>query len=44
MKDNITPKKCLIVGSGIQNHSEFVELVKDKIGEIHPVPELSFER
>lgn len=44
MMQNITPRKCLIVGSGVQNHSEFVELVKERIGEILPVPEHEYER
>jgi len=44
MMENITPKKCLIVAAGVQNHSEFVELVKERIGEILPVPEHVYER
>jgi predicted Zn-dependent peptidase len=44
MMENITPKKCLIVASGIHNHNEFVELVKERIGEILPVPEHAYER
>ena len=44
MMENITPKKCLIVASGVQNHNEFVELVKERIGEILPVPEHVYER
>ena len=32
--DNLTPKKCLIVGSGIKNHSEYVDLVKERLGEV----------
>lgn len=39
MMDNITPNKCLIVASGVHNHQEFVELVKERIGELQPVPE-----
>ena len=39
MMDNITPSKCLIVGSGVQNHQEFVDMVKERLGEILPVPE-----
>lgn len=39
MMENITPRKCLIVGSGVHNHNEFVDLVKERIGEILPVPE-----
>merc|ERR1719243_161196 len=37
--DNITPKKCLIVASGVKNHSEYVELVKERLGDMHGVPE-----
>lgn len=44
MMENITPRKCLIVGSGVNNHNEFVELVKERIGEILPVPEHSYAR
>lgn len=42
--DNITPRKCLIVASGVQNHKEFVELVKERLGELLPVPEHLYER
>jgi mitochondrial-processing peptidase subunit alpha len=42
--DNITPKKCLIVASGIKNHKEYVDLVKERIGEILPVPEHDYKR
>ena len=42
--DNITPKKCLIVASGIKNHNEYVELVKERLGEVLSVPEHSYER
>jgi len=37
--DNITPKKCLIVASGVKNHMEYVELVKERLGDMMPVPE-----
>jgi predicted Zn-dependent peptidase len=37
--DNITPKKCVIVASGIKNHKEYVDLVKERLGELLPVPE-----
>jgi len=37
--DNITPKKCLIVASGVKNHNEYVELVKERLGEVLSVPE-----
>lgn len=42
--DNITPRKCLIVGSGVKNHKEFVDLVKERLGELLPVPEHLYER
>lgn len=37
--DNVTPKKCLIVASGVKNHMEYVELVKERLGDMMPVPE-----
>jgi predicted Zn-dependent peptidase len=37
--DNITPRKCLIVANGVKNHFEFVDLVKERVSEILPVPE-----
>jgi hypothetical protein len=37
--DNITPKKCLIVASGVQNHNEYVDLVKERLGDMLAVPE-----
>ena len=42
--DNVTPQKCYIVASGIKNHREYVDLVKERIGEILPVPEHDFHR
>jgi len=42
--DDITPKKCLIVASGVQNHNEYVELVKERIGDLAPLPEQNFVR
>ena len=42
--DNITPRKCLIVASGVQNHKEYVELVKERLGELLPVPEHKYQR
>ena len=42
--DNLTPKKCLIVASGIKNHKEYVDLVKERIGELLPVPEHEYQR
>lgn len=42
--DNITPKKCLIVASGVKNHKEYVDLVKERLGELLPVPEHQYQR
>jgi len=42
--DNITPRKCLIVASGIKNHKEYVDLVKERLGNLYPVPEHEFNR
>lgn len=42
--DNVTPGKCVIVASGIQNHEEFVDLCKERLGELLPVPEHEYER
>lgn len=42
--DNITPKKCLIVASGVKNHNEYVELVKERLGEVLSVPEHEYSR
>ena len=42
--DNITPKKCLIVASGVQNHDEYVELVKERLSDVLRVPEHKYER
>jgi len=42
--DNITPKKCLIVASGVKNHNEYVELVKERLGDVLAVPEHHYVR
>lgn len=42
--DNITPRKCLIVASGVKNHKEYVDLVKERLGELLPVPEHLYKR
>lgn len=42
--DNVTPRKCLIVASGIKNHKEYVDLVKERLGELLPVPEQNYQR
>jgi len=44
MMDNITPKKCLIVASGIKSHREYVDLVRERLGELHGVPEHKYTR
>jgi len=41
---NVTPRKCLIVASGIKNHKEYVDLVKERLGELLPVPEHNYVR
>lgn len=42
--DNVTPSKCLIVAGGVKNHSEFVDLVKERLGDMLPVPEHQYNR
>lgn len=42
--DNVTPGKCYIVASGIKNHREYVDLVKERLGDMLPVPEHTFQR
>jgi len=42
--DNVTPKKCLIVASGVKNHREYVELCKERLGELLAVPEHMYQR
>ena len=42
--DNITPRKCMIVASGVQNHKEYVDLVKERLGDLLPVPEHLYKR
>ena len=34
----------MILGSGVKNHSEFVNLAKERLGEFLPVPEHQYER
>ena len=40
--DNVTPKKCLIGASGVKNHKEYVDLTKERLGNLYPVPEYEF--
>jgi predicted Zn-dependent peptidase len=42
--DNVTPKKCYIVANGIQNHREFVDLTKERLGDYMAVPEHEYTR
>ena len=42
--DNVTPSKCYIVASGVKNHKEYVDLVRERLGELLPVPEHQHER
>ena len=42
--DNITPQKTLIVASGVKNHNEYVDLVKERLGDMLPVPEHQYQR
>ena len=42
--DNITPNKCLIVASGVKNHREYVDLVKERLGDQYSVPEHLYKR
>ena len=44
MMDTITPKKCLIVASGVKSHREYVDLVRERLGELHGVPEHRYAR
>jgi predicted Zn-dependent peptidase len=42
--DNITPKKCLIVANGVKNHKEYVDLVRERLGDLPAVPEHQYTR
>lgn len=42
--DNITPAKCVIGATGINNHEEFLDLVKERLGGLHTVPEHEYQR
>jgi len=42
--NNVTPNKCYIVASGVKNHKEYVDLVKERLGDLLPVPEHDFVR
>jgi len=42
--DHVTPRKCYIVASGVKSHREYVDLVKERLGELLPVPEHLHQR
>lgn len=42
--DNVTPKKCLIVANGVKNHKEYVDLVRERLGDLLSVPEHQYTR
>lgn len=42
--DNVTPGKCLIVANGVQNHGEYVQLVRERLGDYPAVPEYEYVR
>ena len=42
--DSVTPQKCLIVASGIKNHREYVDLVKERLGDQYSLPEHEYRR
>lgn len=42
--DNVTPKKCVIVASGVKSHREYVDLVRERLGDLAGVPEQLYER
>jgi len=41
--DNFTPGKCLIVANGIKNHGEYVQLVRERLGDYPAVPEHEYD-
>ena len=42
--NNVTPRKCTIVASGVKSHREYVDLVKERLGDLMPVPEHEYKR
>jgi len=42
--DNVIPEKCYIVANGVQNHREFVDLTKERLGDFMAVPTHEFTR
>jgi mitochondrial-processing peptidase subunit alpha len=41
---NITPGKCVIAANNVNDHSEFVDLCKERLGEFYPLPEHEYSR
>lgn len=44
MMDTITPGKCIVVGTNVHDHGEFVDLCKERLGELLPIPEHEYTR
>jgi predicted Zn-dependent peptidase len=44
LMQNVTPARTIIVASGVNNHSEFVSLCKERLGDFLPVPEHQYVR
>ena len=44
MMDTITPRKTLIVASGVKSHREYVDLVRERLRDLHGVPEHQYGR
>jgi len=42
--DNVTPNKVLLSANNVKNHEEFVDVVKERLGDFLPVPEYQYER
>jgi hypothetical protein len=42
--DSISTKKCLIVASGIKNNKDYVDLVKEHLGDVLPVARHQYGR
>jgi mitochondrial-processing peptidase subunit alpha len=41
---NITPNKCVIAANNVNNHEEFVNLCKERLGDFYPLPEHNYKR
>ena len=36
LKNTLSPNKCLLVASGVEDHQEYVDLVKEYLSDIIP--------